>query len=283
MADLAASAPSPRTPEGGAGLSALLRDPAHALLALDFDGTLAPIVDRPEDSRPAAGALDALARVAAAVDAVVIITGRSAATAVALGGFDGAPGLERLVVLGQYGAERWDATTGEIEPARQPAGLEQARRELFGLITAPHVQVGVEVEDKGVALAVHFRRTVDPVEAAASLRAGIDDLAARTGLVVEPGRMVLELRAPGVDKGSALRRFVVERDARSVLFAGDDLGDLAGFEAVRGLREVGVAGVTVCAASAETSALAAQADIVVDGPPGVVALLAWLAEMITKD
>ncbi|BEP14387.1 trehalose-phosphatase [Acidothermaceae bacterium B102] len=283
MPALAASAPAPRTPEGGAGLTAVLRDPFRAIVALDFDGTLAPIVDRPEDSRPAEGALAALARVASEVGSVVIITGRSAATVVALAGLDQAPGLGSLVVLGQYGAERWDASTGVTRPAAQPPGLEQARSELFGLITAPHIQVGVEVEDKGVALAVHFRRTVDPVEAAASLRAGIDDLAARTGLVVEPGRMVLELRAPGVDKGSALRRFVVERDARSVLFAGDDLGDLAAFDAVRGLRDVGVAGVTVFAASSETSALGEAADVVVDGPAGMVALLSWLAEMITKD
>jgi trehalose 6-phosphate phosphatase len=95
--------------------------------------------------------------------------------------------------------------------------------------------------------------------------------------------MVLELRGPGVDKGSALRRFVHEQGGRSVLFAGDDLGDLAAFGAVRELRAEGLSGVTVCSASDEVSELRRQADIVVDGPAGVVALLDRLADMITKD
>jgi trehalose 6-phosphate phosphatase len=277
------SLPQSRTPEGAAGLAALLTDPAHAVVALDFDGTLAPIVDRPEDSRPVPGALEALARISAEVAAVAIITGRAAATAVVLGGFDRAPGLDRLVVLGQYGAERWEAATGDVVPAEQPPGLEQARAEIANLVVGPQIPAGVEVEDKGVALGVHVRRTADPAAAVTALRPALEDLAARTGLVVEPGRMVLELRAPGVDKGSALRRFVHEQGGRSVLFAGDDLGDLAAFGAVRELRAEGLSGVTVCSASDEVSELRRQADIVVDGPAGVVALLDLLADMITKD
>jgi trehalose 6-phosphate phosphatase len=278
-----ASLPRSATPQGTAALAALLTDPAHAVIGLDFDGTLAAIVARPEDSRPYPGAIEALAELAAQVGSVVIVTGRSAATAVVLGGFDRAIGLDNLVILGAYGAERWEAVTGEITPAPQPAGLEQARRELSAVIVEPHIPVGVEVEDKGVALGVHLRRTEDPAAAAAALRPGLDALAARTGLVVEPGRMVLELRAPGIDKGSALRRFVRERGGRSVLFAGDDLGDLAAFAAVRDLRDHGVPGVTVCSASDEVSELAASADIVVDGPAGVVRLLLTLARMIRKD
>ncbi|MDX6209246.1 MAG: trehalose 6-phosphate phosphatase [Frankiales bacterium] len=277
---MATALPQSRTPEGAAGLAALLADPAHGVVALDFDGTLAPIVDRPEDSRPAPGAVEALAAISAQVAAVAIITGRAAATAVALGGFDRAAGLDRLVVLGQYGAERWEAATGEMVPATPAPGLERARTELAGLVGAPQVPAGVEVEDKGVALGVHLRRTADPAAAAAALRPALEDLAARTGLVVEPGRMVLELRAPGVDKGSALRRFVHEQGGRSVLFAGDDLGDLAAFEAVRGLRAEGISGVTVCSASDEVSELSRVADLVVDGPAGVVALLVQVTELI---
>lgn len=277
------SLPRSATPEGTAGLAALLTDPRHAIVALDFDGTLAPIVDRPEDSRPAPGALAALAQISAEVAAVAIITGRSAATAVVLGGFDRAAGLDRLVVLGHYGAERWEAATGDVTAADQPPGLELARTEIAALVLRPEVPAGVEVEDKGVALGIHLRRTADPAAAAAVLRPALADLAARTRLVVEPGRMVLELRAPGVDKGAALRRFVHEQGGRSVLFAGDDLGDLAAFDAVRGLRAEGLSGVTVCSISDEVSELRAQADVVVEGPAGVVALLRALAELIRKD
>jgi trehalose 6-phosphate phosphatase len=91
--------------------------------------------------------------------------------------------------------------------------------------------------------------------------------------------MVLELRPPGMDKGHALSLFLAERSARSVMFAGDDLGDLAAFEAV---RASGRPGVTVCSGSAEVTELAERADIVVDGPDGVVALLEELTSAFTR-
>jgi trehalose 6-phosphate phosphatase len=85
------------------------------------------------------------------------------------------------------------------------------------------------------------------------------------------------LRPPGTDKGSALTALAAEREAHAVMFAGDDLGDLAAFEAVRRLRGEGHPGLTVCSASAENTRLAEEADLVVDGPDGVLALLAALA------
>ncbi|HMI25703.1 MAG TPA: trehalose-phosphatase, partial [Streptosporangiaceae bacterium] len=85
------------TPEGRAGLDALIADPSHALVAADFDGTLAPIVARPQDARPHPGALPALTALAGAVGTVAVITGRPAADAVALGGFGTIPGL---IVIG---------------------------------------------------------------------------------------------------------------------------------------------------------------------------------------
>src|SRR4029077_1807297 len=91
--------PRPSTPEGLAGLDALLADPSHALVAADFDGTLAPIVARPQDARPYPGALPALTALAGAVGTVAVITGRPAPDAVALGGLEAVPGL---VVLGHY-------------------------------------------------------------------------------------------------------------------------------------------------------------------------------------
>jgi trehalose 6-phosphate phosphatase len=100
---------------------------------------------------------------------------------------------------------------------------------------------------------------------------------------VEPGRYVLELRPPGMDKGKALRSFVDDRAARpsAVLFAGDDLGDLAAFDAVDGLRAEGVPGALVCSGSTEVTALADRADLVVDGPAGVVDLIGSLADSLS--
>src|SRR5262249_59711884 len=85
--------PRPVTPEGQAGLDALLADARHALVATDFDGTLAPIVDRPADARAHPGAVPALTALAALVGTVAVITGRPAGEAVTLGGFARLPRL----------------------------------------------------------------------------------------------------------------------------------------------------------------------------------------------
>src|SRR5699024_12201867 len=84
-------------------VAALADDPQRAVLATDFDGVLAPIVDHPEHARPHPDALVALARLGHVIGQLVVITGRPARTAVQLGGLDIEPGLRRLVVLGQYG------------------------------------------------------------------------------------------------------------------------------------------------------------------------------------
>uniref|UniRef100_UPI002811BEFA trehalose-phosphatase n=1 Tax=Streptomyces sp. TaxID=1931 RepID=UPI002811BEFA len=110
----------------------------------------------------------------------------------------------------------------------------------------------------------------------------LGDLAARHGLVLEPGRMVLELRPPGMDKGVALASYLRETGAGSVLYAGDDLGDLPAFAAVEKLRADGVPGVLVCSGSSEVPALADRADLAVPGPAGVVDFLTDLAEAVAE-
>ncbi|MCW2879128.1 MAG: Trehalose 6-phosphate phosphatase [Sphaerisporangium sp.] len=269
-----------------AGLAAIKADPSGTVIGLDFDGTLAPIVPDPADARVDPHAAAALVRLGGLVGAVVLVTGRPAATAVAYGEVTGGPGLADvpgLVVLGQYGLERWEA--GEVTSPPPPPGVERVRAELPGLLASLGFTVtdgtepGVTIEDKGRALAVHTRRAEAPETALQALREPLAKLAAEAGLVVEPGRLVLELRPAGMDKGHALAAFLAERDARSVLFAGDDLGDLAAFEAV---RLSGLPGVTVCSASTEVTALAERADVVVDGPAGVAALLSALADAVRR-
>lgn len=141
---------------------------------------------------------------------------------------------------------------------------------------------GTWIEEKGRAVAVHTRRAADPQAAFEALRAPLSDLAARHGLIVEPGRLVLELRPPGMDKGAALSAYVREVGATSVLYGGDDLGDLSAFAAVDGLRKDGVPGLLVCSGSSEVTELAERADVVVDGPEGVVGLLSGLAGAISS-
>ncbi|MFI0355962.1 trehalose-phosphatase [Actinomadura sp. 9N407] len=254
---------------GADGLRALRGDPSGAVLGFDFDGTLAPIVDDPAAARAHPGAAPALARLAPRVGALVIVTGRPAAVAVEYGGFEG---IDGLVVLGQYGLERWDS--GELTVPEPPPGVAEARAKLPEILRVSGAPAETFIEDKGQALAVHTRRCAEPQVALERLRSILVALAERTGLVVEPGRFVLELRPPGMDKGRALRRFIAERNRPSaVLFAGDDLGDLAAFDAVDEMRADGVPGITVCSGSTEVTALAERADLIVDGPAGVVSFL----------
>ncbi|MDP4506074.1 trehalose-phosphatase [Nonomuraea sp. NBC_00507] len=255
-------------------MEAILKDPAGAVIGLDFDGTLSPIVPDPATAviHPKAPAV--LAELGAHVLAVAIVTGRPPATALELGpGLADVPGL---VILGHYGFERWE--NGRISAPPPPPGVPRAEAELQLLLDDLGLD-GVRIEDKGRAVAVHTRRSPDPEGALAALREPLARVADKHGLVVEPGRMVLELRPPGMDKGHALSLFLAERAARSVLFAGDDLGDLAAFEAV---RASGLPGVTVCSGSAEVAELAERADIVVDGPDGVVALLEELTSAFSR-
>lgn len=272
----------PRTEAGRAGLRALRDDPAHALVATDFDGTLAPIVDDPERARPVEGAVEVLRDLTGVVGTTAIVTGRPAATAVAYAGLAELAGTPGLVVLGHYGDERWTARTGAYEEATPPPGLTDARTEVSALLRDPALPAGVSVEDKGTSVAVHLRGAADPAAAAAMLEAPLRDLAGRTGLVVQPGRHVFELRGAGGDKGTALRRLVAERAATSVLFAGDDLGDLAAYEAVEGLRAEGlraerIPGLTVACVGPEPVPLVTdRADLVLDGPAAVVAFLRTL-------
>ncbi|RNL84013.1 trehalose-phosphatase [Halostreptopolyspora alba] len=270
--------PHPRTDAGATALRRLLSAPFEAVLAFDFDGTLAPIVPDPRDARAHPRVVPELVALARRVGAVVIVTGRPADVAVSYGGLDGVDGI---VVLGHYGLDRWE--NGRHTTPEPPAGVRDVREELPHLLERFGAPEGTWIEDKGHALAVHTRRTADPDSALELLRSPLAALAESHGLVVEPGRMVVELRPPGMDKGTALGRFVAERGGSTVLYAGDDLGDLAAFDAVGDLRGRGVAGLTVCSGSTEVAALAERADLVVDGPDGVADLLAELRAALASE
>ncbi|PSK99654.1 trehalose 6-phosphatase [Murinocardiopsis flavida] len=264
--------PSPRTTAGAAALARIVAAPSSAVLAFDFDGTLAPVVPDPRDARAHPRAAPLLRALSPLVRSIAVVTGRPAERAVEYGGLDSVPGI---VVLGQYGRERWE---GGVLSAPDPSpGVQQARDALPELLKDLEAPEGIWVEDKGQALAVHTRRTADPEAALDLVGTPLAELASETGLLVEPGRLVIELRPGGADKGVALAGFVAEQGAESVLYTGDDLGDVAAFDAVERLRLGTVAGITVCSGSAEVRGLAERADLVVDGPDGVVELLAELA------
>jgi trehalose 6-phosphate phosphatase len=268
--------PTPSTPAGRAGLAALLERPGAALIGLDFDGTLAPIVPDPDAARAHPDVPPALTRLAPRLGRVAVITGRPAEVAVAYARLSD---VERIVVLGHYGLERWEG--GRLTAPADDPGVVAARTRVPALLA----ELGVAdafVEDKGRAVAVHVRRAADPAATLDLLASPLHALADELGLVVEPGRLVLELRPAGGDKGVALRALVAEQPPSVVVFIGDDLGDLPAFAAVEAMRADGLPGLLVCSGSAEVTEVAARADLVVDGPAGVAALLQELADELDR-
>lgn len=254
---------------------AVLADPAGSLLALDFDGTLAHIVEDPAQAFAHEHSVAALARIGARIGHIAIITGRPVQQALTLGGFSGLVGLESLVIFGQYGRERWDAATGHTAaPPRDPE--IDAVEALLPKWLIDHDAEAVRIEDKGLAIALHTRGLGEGVFE--RLAPELSALAARHGLDVEPGRQVVELRTAVIDKGDVLRSYVAEIGARHVIFAGDDLGDVPAFEAVGELRAAGITGLLICSASAEQDALVALSDLVLDGPDAVAKWLKKLAD-----
>jgi len=260
--------------------AALVRASATTIVGLDFDGTLAPIVDDPAAAHIHPDAPEVLISLSTRVRAVAVITGRPARQALALGGLDevgdkiGDLGRE-LFVLGQYGNERWTSTDRRVISPRPPHGLSGFLRDLPALLRragAPDAYV----EEKGLAVAVHTRRLPDSHAALDRLLPLLDVSAREHDLVLEPGRNVVEVRAPGMDKGTAVHHLARELGAGGFLFAGDDLGDLEAFRAVHELRREGLATLLVCSASAEQHALLDLADVVVEGPEGVLSLLRQL-------
>jgi trehalose 6-phosphate phosphatase len=241
-----------------------------ALVATDFDGTLAPLVPDPEDSRPIEGAVAALAALAGRGAQIAVVTGRDARTVLRLGGLAAIP---RVKIAGLYGVETWSG--GELETPETPEVMRQLHDRLPAVIAAAG-DPDVWIEDKRLSMVVHARKTRDPDAALRALQAPISELAAELGLEVHPGSQVLELRLPGFDKAGAIARLAAGHAA--VLYVGDDLGDLPAFAEIRQLRAAGVSAYSVAVRSSGVRELDGVADVELDDPAAVVGLFGALAD-----
>ncbi|MDT0631292.1 trehalose-phosphatase [Rubrivirga sp. S365] len=203
--------------------------PPRPLLFLDYDGTLAPIVDDPAAAVPHPDVPDLLARL---VDAhpVVVITGRDLA---ALGRLLGGAGGPRVRAVGLHGVETgWsDGTVEERATEAHGEALDRLRA------AVPDAQ-GVVVEDKGAAFAVHYRAAADPDAARAALEAWAETVP--DGLTPIWGKRVVELRPAGVSKGTAVAALAAEHPDRTPVYLGDDVTDEDAFRALQALRQPAV-------------------------------------------
>ena len=256
--------------EVGRRLSPLLDDRSTAGVFTDFDGTLAAIVDDPSDARPLAGVTDALGRLARTVARVGVISGRPAgflvthlgSTGVSMWGLYGLEVVERdengephVVPLPE--AEEWRPVVDEV--------TARAERELGD-------RAGVE--RKQLTLTIHYRRDPD-VKPLVQEWAGT--VADETGLSLDEAKMSYEL-SPPVPHGKGVVLEGASDGLRAACFFGDDLGDLGAFDALDRLQARGLATVRVAVRSDEAPAeLLERADLVLDGPPDVLAALELLA------
>jgi trehalose 6-phosphate phosphatase len=228
-------------------LAVLAEAPKRAAIMLDVDGTLAPIVPRPEDARVPEDARAEVARLAGTYALVACISGRTGADAQRLVGVDG------VRYVGSHGLE--------LEP--EAADWRERIRSFANGVHWP-------VEDKGLTVSFHYREAKDEEAALAHLEE-VAERARREGLVPRFGRKVLEIRPPvRADKGTAVRRLLAEANLRRALYAGDDTTDLDAFRALDGLE----VGVRVAVSSDEAPEdLVHGADIVVGSPAELVELL----------
>ena len=229
---------------------------------LDLDGTLAPIVARPELARVLPEILPTLARLVRGLDVVAVISGRPSDQV------RGLVDVEGVVIVGTHGLEDERPITIEV--------LDEIR--------AAAATVGAWVEQKGAAAAVHFRGLEDPEAAEAALAGRLTVIAATHDLEVVPGKRILELAPAGRPrKGGAVERIARTRALEAVLFAGDDVGDLDAFAA---LHRLGALGVWTCAVASRGPGappeVEAAADLVVDGPTGIASLLSAIANRLEQ-
>jgi trehalose 6-phosphate phosphatase len=231
-------------------LERLAARPAEAGLFFDFDGVLAPIVERPERARAPRKTRKELERLAAIYALVVVVSGRA--------GDDvrRRVGTDRVMYVGSHGLElepeneRWSRTLAAFA---QDTSWPRA-----------------EIEIKGLAVSFHFRNRTDEEEAMRELDA-IAERARGEGLVARYGRKILEVLPPvDANKGTAVRHIRDDFGLRRALAAGDDTTDLDSFAALDGLDLA----VRVAVASEEgPDALLEAADLVVESTDQFLTLL----------
>jgi trehalose 6-phosphate phosphatase len=226
----------------------------------DFDGTLSPIVESPSAARLLDGGSEILERLVARYKLVGVLSGRPVEFL--------APLLPSgVVVAGLYGLEVLRDGTRVDHPL---AGSWREAIEDVAQCSHARGPRGMHVESKGLSLTLHYR---SHPEIAGEVEDWARSQAKRSGLVVRPARMSIELHPPiNTDKGTALEALAEDLDA--VCYLGDDVGDLPAFDALDRLAATGVYTVRVAVSSEESpEELLKRADLVLDGPDAVLRFL----------
>jgi trehalose 6-phosphate phosphatase len=258
-------------PDADAILEQQRADPGRAAILCDVDGTLAPIVEDPEDAVVPAPTRAVLRSLAGRYRIVACISGRRASAARRM------VGVDELIYLGNHGLERLDP--GELEP-RLDGALAHRGTAASGFVARIDPRTltgcGLRIEDKGPIQAIHWRGADDP-ELAEGRARELAELAAEQGLKPHWGRKVLELRPVAeIHKGTAVRGLLEGTGIGAALFGGDDTTDLDAFAALRDLVDERMLEGAVCVAVASAEGpeeLQRLADLVVGGTEEFLDLL----------
>ncbi|MHA7306545.1 trehalose-phosphatase [Arthrobacter sp. TMN-49] len=196
----------------------------HLLVALDFDGTLAPIVDRAEDARPlprAAAALAALAALEGTTTALV--SGRALASLRVVA----TPPAATLLV-GSHGAEVYlGPSSAELKPSgRQYTALLEARAVVARAVA---LYPGTHAEQKPAGVVLHYRLASE-TDGRAAVELVSATLAPNPDFTITSGKMVLEISVVSANKGEGLATLRAFTQATGTFFVGDDVTDEHGFE-----------------------------------------------------
>lgn len=208
----------------------LVRKPRLGLVT-DVDGTISPIVDEPDAAQVTPRARELLAALRPHLALVAAVSGRAADDVRERVGVPG------LVIVGNHGLETW--ADGAVQLAPEAAGYRPALEAARDALSAALLP-GMQVEDKGATLSVHYRQADDPDAAETAYDPIAQTVADRHGLRLFRGRMVFELRPPlEIDKGTAFRRLVQDYALSGAVYLGDDTTDADALRAARELRASG--------------------------------------------
>lgn len=236
----------------------------------DVDGTISPIVPHPDDAQVTPRNRELLAALQDVLPLVAVVSGRAAVD------IHERVGIPGLVYVGNHGLDTWAGGDVQIAPEARAYrdALETVRDDLQSQIWP-----GMQVEDKGATLSIHYRRADDPAAAAAHFEPIIQRLTDAHDLRLHQGRMVFEVRPPvDVNKGSAFRQLIERYNLTGAVYLGDDTTDADALRAARDLRAKGACyALALGVESDDTPApVRDNADLMLSGIQDVSAFFSWL-------
>ena len=252
-------------------LEPLRRDPSRSAVLLDVDGVLAPIVPQPDDAHMPETTRRPLIEVARRYGVVACVSGRRASDARRI------VSLGSIAYLGNHGSEVLrPGAIASVADRELQAWTRRVQTFMHDAYDDSLRRLRVRLEDKEAIAALHWRGVPDEEGAEAAIRA-VAERAEAAGYKTHWGRKVLEIRPPvRIDKGAGIVALLRDTDLAAALYVGDDVTDLDAFRGLGELVEMGSLGLALRVGVRSDEGppeLEQEADVMVDGPDGVRALL----------